>query len=76
MGRMKCAKTARSPTFGPDGYLCADGGTTETVPNGGKCADGSDPKTILPGQVTGQESNTALKTGTENITSANDIVDS
>ena len=54
-------------------------GTPIDIPNDGLCPptdenpDGTDPTTILPGQVTNQESNTALKTGSENITSANDI---
>ncbi len=74
MGRMKCAKTARYPTSALTAISAPMAERRKPFPMAEKCADGSDPKTILPGQVTGQESNTALKTGTENITSANDIV--
>ena len=60
---------------------CIDGSRPQTIPNDGLCPppvgskgqEGTDPTTIQPGQVTSQESNTALKTGTENITSADDI---
>jgi len=69
-----CSEFLAEPS---DGECYIDGtddvGPAETVPNEGLCADGSQPKTILPGQVTNQESDVSLKTGTENITSADDI---
>lgn len=59
---------------------CLDGVPPQTIPNDGLCPPaigtkgaGTDPTTILPGQVTNQESDVALKTGTENLTSADDI---
>ena len=70
-------------------YTCPDGGTLNgnmcdmdsgllsenaiLQQNGGTCADGSTPKTTSPGQVTGQGFFSSLKSGAENITSANNI---
>lgn len=45
----------------------------ENVPNGGKCDDGTDPTLGSPGQLTGQSMMSALQSGTQLITSANDI---
>jgi len=45
----------------------------QAIPNAGQCANGNPPTTIMPGQVTGQQSNAALQIGGANITSANDI---
>lgn len=52
---------------------CPDGVPPITFPNGGLCTDGTQPKITTPGQITGQMSNTAVKSGQENITSADGI---
>ncbi|HUC02238.1 MAG TPA: hypothetical protein VMA75_05095 [Candidatus Paceibacterota bacterium] len=45
----------------------------ESIPNGGKCANGQNPTVTNPGQVTGQTMSAGLQSGTQLITSANDI---
>jgi hypothetical protein len=52
---------------------CPDGDTAEWDPNGGLCANGAQPTIKTPGQITGQMSNTAVNTGSANITSADSI---
>lgn len=44
-----------------------------SIPTPGKCANGQNPTITNPGQVTGQSMNAALQSGTQLITSANDI---
>jgi hypothetical protein len=57
----------------PTGETCDPSDQAITVPNGGKCTDGSNPEVTSPGQVTGQGFFSSLKSGSENITSANNI---
>lgn len=52
---------------------CPDDNPPEWLPNDGLCADGSQPKITTPGQLTGQMANTAVNTGSANITSADSI---
>jgi hypothetical protein len=52
---------------------CPDNDTPEWLPNAGLCANGSQPKITTPGQITGQMANTAVNTGSANITSADGI---
>lgn len=52
---------------------CNTGDQLVSVPNGGLCADGSQPNLTSPGQVTGQVFNSAVNSGSNLVTSANDI---
>ena len=55
------------------GEKCDPSDIPERLPNNGRCADGSTPSITSPGQVTGQGFFAGLKSGVENITSANNI---
>jgi hypothetical protein len=52
---------------------CGPGDSPVVYANDGICSDGTQPKITSPGQITSQMSNTAVKTGQENITSATSI---
>jgi hypothetical protein len=60
-------------TYPADNGACDAGDFAEHLPNDGVCSDGTDPTITTPGQVTGQGFFTSLKSGVENITSADNI---
>jgi hypothetical protein len=67
------SQDGKNYNLAPTGESCDASDQAITVPNAGKCTDGSDPQVTSPGQVTGQGFFSGLKSGVENITSAQNL---